>query len=208
MAKLNVGKQFELSKSLTTEAGGELEEPLQYLSELGEQVLRALRNQLTFADNFSCEIKATKLRHNVAIPIEIGNRRPTMVLPLLVRSTRYALTQPLRYYFDANGKFNVIGMFCDLLPMQRYPELDCSGGPTIVVDQSQTPFNIGDLVFVDSVSGGSYVDQLATVTNRTSSSFTLTLVGTGSARRVAVSGHLVKPVSRATDIPVDLLILF
>lgn len=206
--KLNVGKSFELSKTLTTESGAELEEPLAYLSELSEQVLRALRNQLTFGDNFSAITKQTSLRHNVPTVIEVGNKRPNQVLAMSVRSTRYGLTEPIRFYFDPNGKFTVVALFADLVARQRYVELDCTGGPTIVVDQSQSPFSIGDFVLFDSVVGGSYVDQIAQVTAKTASSFTATLVGSGSAKRVTATGAVTKPPSIAIDIPLDLLILF
>lgn len=208
MAKLSLSKIFELSKALTSEAGAELEEPLTFLSELGEQVLRVLKNQLTFTDNFNCEIKSVNLRHNTAIPIEVGSRRPTTVLALSVRSQRYALGEPVRFFFDNAGKLNVTGSFVDLSARKRWPTLDCSGTGTVVVDMSNPPFYVGDHLLIDSVQGGSYVDQIAQVTARTAESFTVTLAGTGSARQLAASGVLTQPPSRAIDIPLDLLILF
>jgi hypothetical protein len=78
----------------------------------------------------------------------------------------------------------------------------------VVVDMSNPPFYIGDHLLIDSVQGGSYVDQIAQVTARTAESFTVTLTGTGSARQLAASGVLTQPPSRAIDIPLDLLILF
>lgn len=208
MAKLSLSKIFELSKALTSESGAELEEPLTFLSELGEQVLRVLKNQLTFGDNFNCEIKSTSLRHNTAIPIEVGSKRPSTVLALAVRSQRYAMAEPIRHFFDNAGKFNVTATFVDLSARKRWPNLDCSGSGTVVVDMSNAPWYIGDHVLIDSVQGGSYVDQIAQVTAKTAESFTVSLTGTGSTRALSASGVLTQPPSRAIDIPLDLLILF
>ena len=61
MSKITIANVFEISKALATEAGEQLQTPLSFLSEFGEQSLRALRNGLNFRDNFDGEFKTVEL---------------------------------------------------------------------------------------------------------------------------------------------------
>ena len=63
MAKITIANIFEISKALATEAGQQLQAPLEFLSDFGEQTLSALRNGLTFRDNFDGEFKTVELIH-------------------------------------------------------------------------------------------------------------------------------------------------
>lgn len=207
--KLTISRIFELSKALDTESGVELEEPLQFLADMAEQVLRILRNNLTFQDNFNCLVKRVNIRHNTPTAVDLGGKRPFAVLPAQVVSTRYALKRPLQYYFDGNGKFQVVGHFDDSFSSQRWANLSCSGGPSILAVLERNPFAIGDIVQVYDITGGSYANQLATVTARDSRTFSATLQGgAGTVSRVSVQGVVCAPPTQTTDVTVDLLILF
>ena len=65
MSKITIANVFEISKSLATKAGAELIEPLSFLSEFGEQALRALRQGLNFRDNFDGQFKVVSLFNGV-----------------------------------------------------------------------------------------------------------------------------------------------
>lgn len=65
MSKITIANVFEISKALATKSGEELQGPLEFLSDFGEQALRALRNGLNFRDNFDGEFKSVSLTHGV-----------------------------------------------------------------------------------------------------------------------------------------------
>ena len=73
MAKYNITRLLETTPLLATQAGEQLKAAISYLAVLAENVSRCLRNGLSFADNFACEIRTVSLKHDVATPI---GRRP------------------------------------------------------------------------------------------------------------------------------------
>lgn len=85
--KLSLSRIFETSQALATQAGQQLREPLQFLSNLGEQTLRALRNGLTFTDNFDGQLKLVDLSADVDQVVGGLRKTPTLVLPGRVYST-------------------------------------------------------------------------------------------------------------------------
>jgi hypothetical protein len=208
MAKLTISRIFELSKALDTEAGTQLEEPLQFLSDMAEQVLRLLRNQLTFGDNFQCIQKRIGVRHNTPTQVDLEGRRATMVLPAQVVSPRYVLAAPVTWYYDGNGKFQVLAQLSDRLANSRASNLVATGGPGITVTQTSNARSIGDIVQLYGVQGGDYDDQLATVTAATGTTWSATLVGTGTVTRVSAQGILTAPPPQSVEVPLDLLILY
>jgi hypothetical protein len=208
LAKLTISRIFELSKALDTEAGTQLEEPLQFLSDMAEQVLRLLRNQLTFGDNFQCIQKRIGVRHNTPTQVDLEGKRATMVLPAQVVSPRYVLSAPVTWYYDGNGKFQVLAQLSDRLANSRASNLVATGGPGITVTQTSNGRSIGDIVQLYGVQGGSYSDQLATVTAATATTWSATLVGTGTVTRVSAQGILSAPPAQSVEVPLDLLILY
>lgn len=66
MAKLNISRLFETSKYLTTEAGQQLSDMLDYLQSFTAEVVRNLRAGLTFSDNFLAEVKEVNLLSGVS----------------------------------------------------------------------------------------------------------------------------------------------
>lgn len=75
MAKISIARIYDLSKVLLTKAGAELEEPFRYLSEFAENALRALRNGLTFEDNFNAEVKQVRTRQNLETVVAVNPRK-------------------------------------------------------------------------------------------------------------------------------------
>lgn len=87
MAKFTINRLLDTSKLAATKAGGELRDLLDYVSLFSEQVLRALRTQLSFSDNFACIVRDYELLHNVATVINTNDSTPTGIIPLRVYSS-------------------------------------------------------------------------------------------------------------------------
>lgn len=86
MARLTIARVFEASKILATEAGQQIRELVTYSSEAFEQIVRALRNNLTFEDNFRCRVVTVSLTDAVFSDVFTGGGVATGVVPLQVQS--------------------------------------------------------------------------------------------------------------------------
>jgi hypothetical protein len=118
MAKLSISRLLETSKLLSTKAGQELREALVYLNDLADQVLRALRQGLTFEDNFKCTIVTVSLQNNVESVVYTDNQNIFGVLPIRVISTSYGIDSTL-WFKNSNNELVV--------------KLGLSGSPTEAV---------------------------------------------------------------------------
>lgn len=87
MARFSLNRLLDTSKMQATKAGQELYDFIDYVSLFSEQVLRALRNQLTFQDNFAAKIKVVTLLHNVEQVIDTNGDNPTGIFVTRVIST-------------------------------------------------------------------------------------------------------------------------
>lgn len=108
MAKLSITRFLETSRFLATDAGKQLNDLIIYLSDFAEQTLRALRNGLTFQDNFNCQISAATLKHNVPQVIS-SPRRPFAILHSTTSST--TAISSLVWFMNDQGQLTVIPEF-------------------------------------------------------------------------------------------------
>lgn len=99
--KITITRLLELSKALATEAGDQLKDTLTYLADLAENTVRALRNGLSFADNFACFIQTVSLKHNVASQVT-ATKQVVGILPIRTFSSIYPLDSFTWYYDDQN----------------------------------------------------------------------------------------------------------
>lgn len=107
--KLTITRVFETAKILATETGQQISDMVNYLAEFVDQVVRALRNGLTFADNFDCQIKTVSLTHDVA-QIVSSDRKVTGMIP--IRCVRQDLMlSEFGWYYDDNGRLTVKASF-------------------------------------------------------------------------------------------------
>lgn len=118
MAKLSIQRLMEVSKLLATDAGQQLQDALTFLNDVSDQVLRALRNGLTFRDNFNCQIAEAELSHDVESLVNTGSNRAVGIIPLRVSmsnnsgSTKSAVSA-LVWYINNQGKLTVKVSFSD-----------------------------------------------------------------------------------------------
>lgn len=106
MTKLKISRLIEVAKFLTTKSGQELQDFITYVADLAEQVVRALRNGLTFSDNFDAAFRTASLVSGVASTLNVGDRRPVGIIPMQVVSTAYGLDS-LTWYVDGSGNTKV-----------------------------------------------------------------------------------------------------
>jgi hypothetical protein len=107
--KLTITRVLETAKVLATEAGQEIGDFISYMAEFVDQVVRALRNGLTFKDNFDCEVRLVSLLHNTA-QIVSSTRTVTGIIPVrLVRQD--LMLRDFGWYYDDNGRLTVKASF-------------------------------------------------------------------------------------------------
>ena len=105
--KITVTGLLEASKYLATEVGQQIPDFFTYMAELVDNTVRALRNGLTFADNFDCTPKQLAVTHNTAQVIELPKGKvATGILPLRLVSTDYGIDS-FAWYYDERGRLTV-----------------------------------------------------------------------------------------------------
>lgn len=87
MAKLNVTTLLEVSKALATKAGKELSDFITSMADFQRQTVSALRNDLTFADNFRGQVKTVDLSDKTNQIVSTNRANISLVLPGRVVST-------------------------------------------------------------------------------------------------------------------------
>ncbi len=104
MAKVNISRLFEVSRYLTTPAGQQLKDALEYISSFATETVRNLKQGLTFGDNFDAEIKFISVLPNVesmVMPTKKGQVNQVMIRRVI--SNAY-------YVVDSYGwKYNPAG---------------------------------------------------------------------------------------------------
>ncbi len=107
--KVTIGRIFETSRALSTKAGQELTDVLNFVAQFAELTLRSLRNGLTDADNTDCTIRIVQLTNE---PISIPTtKRPVEIRARRVLSATAQLARPIAWYFGSNGSIVVQANF-------------------------------------------------------------------------------------------------
>jgi hypothetical protein len=110
MAKITISRLFDTSGIASTQAFQQLREFIFYVLDLAEQVLRNLRNGLTFSENFNCTVSTVSLVHGIAQVINTGGKRPIGILVIHTNSA----TTPMAYFswfVDSQGRATVLAGF-------------------------------------------------------------------------------------------------
>lgn len=102
MAKITIARLLETSKLLATEAGQQLSELITYMSDLSEQVLRTLNNNVTIRDNLSAKIATVSLKQNTEQVLNTDGKYPIWVAPARVVSNTYGVENFHWYINSAN----------------------------------------------------------------------------------------------------------
>jgi hypothetical protein len=102
VAKLSVTRLLETAKLLQTEAGQQLSELIDYTNNTFEQLIRALRNGLSFSDNFNCKVSTVELTHDVFQIVNTDGKTPSQILCGRTFSLTTAVEALVWYVDDAN----------------------------------------------------------------------------------------------------------
>jgi hypothetical protein len=111
LSKITIANIFEISKALATKSGAELQEPLNFLSDFGEQALGALRAGLTFRDNFDGEFKTVDLPHDTEQIVSVSKSPVDIWVTRTISSTSFVSS--FGWFINADAKLIVKCTFTD-----------------------------------------------------------------------------------------------
>ncbi len=80
MGAVNITRIFDTAKAKATKSGQELIDFVVYTTEALSQIVAAIRNNLSFSENWNCIISEVELRHGVVQAINTNTRVPKDVL--------------------------------------------------------------------------------------------------------------------------------
>jgi hypothetical protein len=106
MAKLGIQRLLEASKLKATEAGQQLGELIDFVNDLADNFVRALRNGLTFQDNFNCLVSTVSVKHGESTVVNTGGKRPYGIIPIRVVSESESISS-LSWYIDQSNRTNL-----------------------------------------------------------------------------------------------------
>lgn len=102
MTKIRQTKQFDVSKSLASEPGKILADFIQYTADALDQVIRVLRNGVSFGDNIDANFKTATLKPDTVSALNTSDRKPACVLISKVVSTLYGVDS-FQWFIDGQG---------------------------------------------------------------------------------------------------------
>lgn len=118
MAKINISKTFEAGRVIEAFQKAKiegLEDFVTYLQDLSDNLIRALRGQLTFRDNMLTEEKEVSLSSGVAQSIQLQQNQSGRLTPrgvLLVRASPVtAFITGFQWEMKLDGSLSVIANF-------------------------------------------------------------------------------------------------
>lgn len=104
--KITITRLYDAARFLQTEVGKAAQEFVDYSISAFEQIIRALRNGLTFTDNFNCKISEVFLTHNTAQVINTDGKTPFGILPIRVFSSTTGVSA-FSWYINQKGETEV-----------------------------------------------------------------------------------------------------
>lgn len=104
--KLNIPRIFEKSKVLSTEAGQQVQELVDFVADFTEQIIRAMRNQITFADNMDAIVSEVTVSDQVETIVYTGNKIPMGIVVLKVMDKDYGV-DAFRWYIDDSNQTKI-----------------------------------------------------------------------------------------------------
>ena len=111
MAKITISRIFETARALSTDAGTQLQDFIQFQASFAEITIRALRNGLTDEDNTDCQVRTVDLSDNVPLTLAVEKKRAREVRVRRVVSSTTALSAPLAWGFANNGAVTMTAKF-------------------------------------------------------------------------------------------------
>lgn len=107
--KITLTRVLETGKILATDVGQKIPDFFQYMGEFVEQVVRTLRNGLTFQDNFDCVVKKLTLIHDTPQAIEVPKTASKIDVQRVYSQT--SICTGFGWYYDVQGNLTVVAKF-------------------------------------------------------------------------------------------------
>jgi hypothetical protein len=102
--KLTVVAAYEASKALAVKSGQELKDFITYVTDALRQIVQALRNALTFEDNFNCQVLTVAVKNSTAQEINTGLRTPKHLICTRSFDSRYPVDS---FFWEVNDENRV-----------------------------------------------------------------------------------------------------
>jgi len=106
---IDLTRVFDASKSLATKSGQELTDFIGYTTDAMEKIIRALRNGLSFADNFYCSVETASVVHNTTAIVN-ATKRVIGVIPIQTDHNTDALIS-LNWRYNNAGRLTITPTF-------------------------------------------------------------------------------------------------
>ncbi len=155
--KVKLSSVLDLSKFLATQSGKELRDALDYLAQLSQQVITLLTSNLSYGDNFNCEIKRLEVKNNTFTTIKPGkNINVSEVRIRRVIDNNYFIIDYFGWNYDANQNINFIANFINSPRKFQDAVIDVPAsavGNIITVTSPNHGLNSGDILIFFNASG-------------------------------------------------------
>lgn len=149
MAKINAPKAFEKA-TLDPKVLSGIDEFVSYVNQNFDQYTRALLSQLTFGDNFKCQLRSVSAYHNQAIALEPS--QPISSIQVLKVGSNDAVKE--FYYTQTTGSaVSLRIMFANPIPVSTRSQITASGAFGLYeVTESARRVRAGDCVSIEGYS--------------------------------------------------------
>ena len=116
--KLTIPRLFDAARLLSTKTGQELQELINYSQNAFDQLIRAVRNQLTFEDNFNCQVITVTLRHDREQALSITSSVLGIIPTRISSPNGLDQLDKFGYYINSNNQLTVKAAFASANPNQ------------------------------------------------------------------------------------------
>lgn len=104
MTAINVAKLFDISKTIGTQAGQQVQDFIQYTVQTMSQVVATLRNGISLGENVDCDVKVFTLTSDTAQVVSVSpGKTPTGMFVVRVGSKAVTL-DAFNWWFDDSSK--------------------------------------------------------------------------------------------------------
>ncbi len=107
--KIKLSSVLDLSRYMKTPAGRSLKDVLEYLSMLAQETITALSNNLSYEDNFSCEIKRVIITNRVETRVQASKNIPVKEIRIRrIYDNNYYVVSSFGWTYDVSGNLSVV----------------------------------------------------------------------------------------------------
>lgn len=116
--KPSIPRLFDAARLLATQAGQQMAELIQFCQFAFEQLIRALQNNLSFEDNFRCQVLTLTLRHQVTTKVALNGTATGIIVTRVFPTTKSfeQMSNLPEMHFDSSGSMLLTASFVSADP--------------------------------------------------------------------------------------------